>query len=402
MNAARLSSESRGRLWWQLAQLSCPRNGSSDRESESHIPFVKAQLAILHRVARATVDSYRAAASEEDIKLYHRYVRKIFSNNRVSLTALNIKSLQCAYLFSLMTKHIPNPEKRRYGAYIEDSLWTYLSEVRWTSYDAVLQRCIDHEPDEEEYDLKWLLIEDEFGGDETWCIPSLKNKAIIVLLGELSLYELVWSLAQDVYFIGLIPGLGYADGAMMHPVSFLTHDLDHMHDRLLLCQEEKGGRGAEINARTLHFLGFLAARDAAVQQTCLMFLFLYMHHEIECKEAILLQDVIAADSGPFRPGGEEDELIYLPDRFLRQNDFHGFLPAALKEGATAETVIEWLRGEWLIFTETWNTCFAAGPVAAAPRRRTSSDRRSRYRAATLRNANALARRRRTRRTSVKK
>ena len=393
MNAARLSSETRGRLWWQLAQLSCPRD-----KSKSHIPFVKAQLVLLHRVARATVDSYSELAEPDSIRRYHTIVHKIFRNKQVSLTALNIKSLQCAYLFSLMTKHIPNPEKRRYGAYIEDSLWTYLSKIRWTSYDAVLRLCAEHEPDEEEYDLKWLIVEDEF--DDGSCIPSLKGKAIIVLLGELSLYELVWSLAQDVYFIGLIPGLGFADGAIMHPLSFLVHDLDHMHDRLRLCQEEKGGRGAEINARVLHFLGFLADRDVAVQQTCLMFLFLYMHHEIECKETILLQDVIAADSGPFRPGGEEDELSYLPDRFLRQNDFAGFLPP-LPSSKDVAAVIEWLRGEWLIFTEAWNACFALGPVAAAPRRRTSSERRSRYLAATLRNANAWNRRR-TRRTTVKK
>jgi hypothetical protein len=146
-----------------------------------------------------------------------------------------------------------------------------------------------------------------------------------------------------------------------------------------------------VNARVVHFLAFLAERDSAVQQTCLMFLFLYMHHEIECKEAILLQDVIAADSGPFRPGGEEDELIYLPDRFLRQNDLHGFLPLSLKDADTA-AVIEWLRGEWFIFTATWNTCFAAGPVVPHERRRTSSERRSRYRAATLRNATAWTKR----------
>ena len=380
-----VSAESRGRLWWQLAQLSCPKEGQSGSD---HISFVKAQLKLLHDTARATVDSYTGSASAEDIKLYHRYVRKIFSDRRVSFTALNIKSLQCAYLFSLMTKHIPNPEKRRYGAYIEDNLWTYLSEIRWTSYDAVLQLCADFEPDEEEYDLKWLLVEDELGGDESWCVPSFKNKAVIVLLGELTLYELVWSLAQDVYFVGLIPGLGFADGALMHPVSFLAHDLDHMHDRLRLCEEDRLRR-SEVNARVVHFLAFLDERDGAVQQTCLMFLFLYMHHEIECKEAILLQDVIAADSGPFRPGGEEDELIYLPDRFLRQNDFHGFLPASLKD---RDSVIEWLRGEWFIFTETWNTCFSLGPAAVAPRRRTSSDRRNRYRAATLRNANAWNRR----------
>ena len=381
MSAA--ASESRDRLWWQLAQLSCPRG-----ELDSHIPFVKAQLAILHKTARDTVESYIGSASDEEIKTYHRYVNKIFRSKHVSFTALNIKSLQCAYLFSLLTKHIPNPEKRRYGAYIQDNLWDYLKEIDWLSYDAVLRLCTDFEPDDEEYDLRWLLIEDELGGDESWCIPSFKNKAVIVLLGELTLYELVWSLAHDVYFVGLVPGLAYADGALMHPVSFLAHDLDHMHDRLFLCKEEKAGREAQINARVVHFLAFLDA-NAAFQQTCLMFLFLYLHHEIECKEAILLQDVIAADSGIFRPEAVEDELIYLPGRFLGEHDLHGFLPAELQvTGLTEAQVVDWLRGEWATFTATWNACFAAGPVVPHERRRTSSGRRARYRAATLRNATA--------------
>jgi len=396
------ASESRGRLWWQLAQLTCPRKGAS-----SHILFIKAQLKLLHDTAHATVDSYIGSASEEEIKTYHRHVNKIFRNRSrsVSFTALNIKSLQCAYLFSLMTKHIPNPEKRRYGAYIEDNLWTYLKGIDWLSYDAVLQLCTDFEPEDEEYDLKWLLVEDEFGGDGgSWCIPSFKNKAVIVLLGELTLYELVWSLAHDVYFVGLVPGLAYADGALMHPVSFLAHDLDHMHDRLFLCKEEKAGREAEINARVVHFLAFLDVdANAAVRQTCLMFLFLYMHHEIECKEAILLQDVIAADSGIFRPESVEDELIYLPGRFLGHHDLHGFLPAELQvAGITEAAVIDWLRGEWTTFTATWNACFAGGPVVPHERRRTSSERRSRYRAATLRNATAWTRRLRSRRRTLKK
>jgi hypothetical protein len=243
------------------------------------------------------------------------------------------------------------------------------------------------------------VIEDEF--DAGSCIPSLKNKAVIVLLGELTLYELVWSLAQDVYFIGLIPGLGFADGALMHPVSFLAHDLDHMHDRLFLCEEDVRRR-AEVNARVLHFLAVIATKTAAIQQTCMMFLFLYMHHEIECKESILLEDTLLPTSGPFRPEGARDEYVYLPDRFLRQNDLQGFLPAELRMTST-DRVFAWLRTEWRIFIEEWNACFA-GPVVAHERRRTSSERRSRYRAATLRNAtmwNAMQKRRTTRRTTRK-
>lgn len=391
-----LSTETRGRLWWQLAQMSCPIS-----VAESHIPFIKSQLSLLYRVAQRTIDSYKGAAEIGEIRRYHNLVHKIFRRKETSFTALNVKSLQCAFLFSLMTRHIPNPGRRAYGDFIFDRLWDYLYRIDWSNYDAVLRLISNHEPDEEEYDLKCLVIEDEF--DDGSCIPSLKNKAVIVLLGELSLYELVWSLAQDVYFIGLIPGLGFADGTLMHPVSFLGHDLDHMHDRLHLCAADKGGREAEINARVNHFLAFIANRDAAIQASCMMFLFLYMHHEIECKESILLEDRLRPNSGMFRPEGAKDEYIYLPDRFLRQNDLIGFLPEALRSpDTTTPRVFAWLRSEWRIFIGQWNACFDGAPnadavaVAAPPPIRSSSARR--YRATTLRNAeawNALQKRRRT-------
>jgi hypothetical protein len=354
-------------------------------EVNSHIPFVKSQLKLLYEVARQTVDSYRGAATDEEIKKYHRYVRKIFTNKRVSFTALNIKSLQCTYLFSLMTKHIPNPDMKPYGDRIREIFYDYLSDIDWTSYDAVLDMILEHEPEEEEADLKWLLIEDEFGGDESYCIPSLKNKAIIVLLGELTLHELVWSLAHDVYFIGLIPKITYADGALMSPISFLVHDLDHMHDRLLLCQADKAGRTDMINARVNRFLNFLADKDPAIQQSCLMFVFLYMHHEIECRESILLENSFIPDSGIFRADAGIDETTFLPARFLAPTDLGGFLPAELQVGATVESVMAWLQSQWLIFIENWAACFTEGSVPPVVKNRPSSDR---YRAATLRNAAA--------------
>jgi len=113
-----------------------------------------------------------------------------------------------------------------------------------------------------------------------------------------------------------------------------------------------------------------------------MFVFLYMHHEIECRESILLEDSFTPDSGIFRPGAGVDETMFLPTRFLAGTDLGGFLPADLQVGATVESVMVWLQSQWLIFIEVWAACFAGAAVAAAVPKSSSS----RYRAATLRNA----------------
>ena len=83
-NGVTLSSERRGRLWWQLQQTVCP-TGIAD----SHIPFVQAQLVLLEKTVRRRVASFDSGAAATAAALKH--VESIFSNRTVSFTSLNIK-----------------------------------------------------------------------------------------------------------------------------------------------------------------------------------------------------------------------------------------------------------------------------------------------------------------------
>jgi hypothetical protein len=69
---------------------------------------------------------------------YQTYLENIFSDRTVSFTSLNIKSLQCAMLFTILTIHIPNPDKYNYGELIDDEIYFRLKDKKWDTYEPVL------------------------------------------------------------------------------------------------------------------------------------------------------------------------------------------------------------------------------------------------------------------------
>jgi hypothetical protein len=258
-NDNKLTPEARGRLWWQLEQMTCPV-----READSHIPFVKSQLQLLYKTAVRTVESYRGKATEAQMATYQTHLDNIFRDRTVSFTSLNIKSLQCAMLFTILTIHIPNPDTNSYRRYIIDDIYFPLHAIKWDTYEPVLAFIKSKEM---RY-LDWLVIDET----ESPCIPDLKNKAIVVLLGEMTLYELISSMTNDIYFCGLITSIANIDGREGGtPLGFLDHDLGHMADRFLFSRPEQIH---QTNENVKQFLHFLNNTSEHIRNTCLMWVFL--------------------------------------------------------------------------------------------------------------------------------
>ena len=176
----KLKSDTRRRLMWQLNQMTCPI-----REINSHLPFIKAQLKLLEDTALMTVESYRSSPTA-DMDKYETHLKNIFSDDNVSFTSLNIKSAQCAILFTKMIHDTATGDEKRKlrESDIDDGLYEFYKKAGWDTYDVFLKLTDDH------MDLPFTVFTDEDGH----CIPNCKNKAIIVLLGEMTLFELLWSL----------------------------------------------------------------------------------------------------------------------------------------------------------------------------------------------------------------
>lgn len=363
----KLTKEARGRLMWQLNQMTCPT-----RTADSHIPFVKAQLKLLRDVASKTVTFYDGKVPEASTALYRIHLKNIFSDDKVSITSLNIKSVQCAILFTKIFRDTASPETtlQLLESGLDDKLFEFYSEKDWDTYAKFLTLTDDH------MELPNTVFTDEDGH----CIPNCKNKAIIVLLGEMTLFELLWSLSNDLYFVGLPAQIQFADGNLHTPTTFLEHDLGHMAARLENRSEDL--RDQE-NANVKKCLLYINDKSKEIQDAVLVFLFLYMHLEVQGdNEALLVPHTVT--SGIFRPTNPHkyyrEEVIR---RLKSRSDLGGFLP----EGhAVTDAALEaWLRGQWAIFVEHWNASLrekAREIENVGP----SSNTRARYLAKTARNA----------------
>ena len=354
---------------WQLKQMTCPV-----REINSHLPFIKAQLKLLEDTARMTVESYRPRVPEALMKTYETHVTNIFKDTTVSFTSLNIKSAQCAILFTKMFHDTATGDEKRKlrESDIDDGLYKFYKKAGWDTYDVFLKLTDDH------MDLPYTVFTDEDGH----CIPNCKNKAIIVLLGEMTLFELLWSLSNDLYFVGLPTQTQYADGRFFIPTTFLEHDLAHITARLDTVPE---GVREEENRNVKKCLLYINDKSKEIQDAVLLFLFLFMHLEVQ-GDLTVLRVPHTATSGIFRRDDHPHSRFYKGDiirRLKSRSDLGGFLP----EGhATTDAALEaWLRSQWLIFIEHWNASLRT-EAAEALNIEYPNANRIRYLEKTLKNA----------------
>ena len=388
-----LSSETRGRLWWQLNQMTCP-----SREADTHIPFVKAQLNLLYKTAVKTIESYKDKATPEQMATYQEHLRTIFTGVQVSFTSLNNTSVKCAMLFTkMLVDHPPDGVNA-------DALLVYFGDYWKANWDKPESTPLN------QMQLRGLVFHDEDHG----CIPNCKNKGIIVLLGEMTLYELIWSYANDLYFIGLPTGVAYADGTLETPLSFLEHDIEHMQNRADIDAEvfshpsfvpefkreeliRRKDRAKE-NKNILKCLQYIRDKPKHIQDAVFLFLFLFVHEQnsqegldgpvsMELFQVGLLQSISYRLQNPRDMGG------FLPRDFEKPDD-KDELDAAVKT---------WVKAQLVIFVDTWNASLASDAVAI--NERPNANTLARYDERTKANAaewNARGGRRTKRRKSARR
>lgn len=390
---AALTREARGRLWWQLNQMTCPI-----READSHVPFIKAQLNLLYNTTVRTIESYRGKATEAQLAAYQDHLRTIFRGAVPSFTCLNDRSVKCAMLFTKMIKET-TPEDE-YSNYEEErgSYWT-------EGWDAPESSPLG------EPKLRGLVFQDEHPG----CIPSCKNKGIVVLLGEMTLYELIWSYANDLYFIGMPTTVQSADGHPYTPLKFIEHDCEHMEDRSDIEEvmsdpsfpnefkrdelKRRKQRAIE-NGNVLKCLQYIRTQPKAVEDAVMLFLFLIVHEQFFESSGAL--------EGPLSVERLTKREIPI-FRLLDLQDMGGFVKASFnrpdsKYDAASKAEIDawwadpdsndagredlvsgWCWDQWLLFVEAWNASLLSGGIPNEPQ---NANTVARYDARTKTNAAA--------------
>lgn len=342
--------------WWRCNEL------AKCSESGTPIPLVKSHLHSLRTMAESAVSSFRTR-NPGKFPLCETHLSNIFKDRDArtfTISSLNIKSLQCSVLFTLMSEEgVQN---------FEDSHTLFNSIISTDSWDT-FQGMLDILPDLRTYstDPTDLIIESELHSGGSSCCPNLENKAIVVPLGEMSLEEIIRSMADNIYLIGLSTTSGFADGLFMDPFTFLIHDLAHRWYRL-----RNFGSTRETNHNIQVFLDRLFNDDIGESNVhaCLVWLFLIIH-----EPTFPLKQELFFLSGPI----DEEKLQYVKDlkvspkwsetpidiydfllySFSNMNNRGTLLPKELQDELTTSASVrssikEWLRSSWLIFVEVWN------------------------------------------------
>jgi hypothetical protein len=358
--AALFSADERDYYWWRCTELSCPVRGGAP----AYVPLLKVHLKVLFEKANATIEASEIApALKVDCR---KKLSSIFRDKTVTLTSLNVKSLQCAALFTEileMQGKVPDPNFTEYRGGPDPKV-IYKEAKRDPRGFYTFEGCKAFIIASRAYDD--LIIDEETGG--AVCCPNLRNKIVCVLLGELTVEEIVRTYADHIYICGLTFDKAYADGFLYTPLEFLHHDVVHASNR-------RSGRGtaSDIGYRRLKtFVNYLdTPNDLTPEQSkaCWFMLFMLTHEvgsEYLMDSARLSQIV-----------GEGYAYNWILERWKNPNDLGGLLMwyLGIDEGALTampnEEILPRLRAAGDILSEKWNALFAEGGPAggvAAPAR----------------------------------
>lgn len=345
---ALFSPEERDYYWWRCQELTCPRRG----EAPAYLPLLKVHLKVLFEKAAEALERVGglSAAQQEQ---YRAKLASIFRDKTVNLTSLNIKSLQCAALFTEILElqgKLPDPTFSKYRGgkgpidlykeikkkpsvlYTFEGMKGFLKSIReWTDF----------------------LNDEEEGG--ALCCPNLRNKNVCVLLGELTVEEIVRTFSKHIYICGLTFDMAYADGFHYPPLLFLHHDYVHASNRRRQIYEVDpiGYRRLE---QFVEYLDGPNPLNAKEKNACFLILFMTSHESGREEPYAKL---------PLTQLVGEGYVAWDGPRWRNKNDLGGLLVWYMGEGSADSvmaapdgTIHSVLEEAGAILSEKWNAFFA--------------------------------------------
>ncbi len=226
-----LTGEARAAYLWRCNEVICKKPAKEEFEKG-----ISDNLSILYEVIKRVIESDKIPCSLKKKSL--DYLERIKSEViQYSIKNMNLKSLQCVILVTLLIM-----EKNNYSD--EVLMKSYPPEYKimdifeqlflsnnWLDLKKIEEICM------EEYYLRKILKKFKrptFQQIARNQIPesieyekNMENVRICVLLGELSLEEILDSEFNLVHLIGITTEMEWADGRYYTPFEFFHHDLVH-------------------------------------------------------------------------------------------------------------------------------------------------------------------------------
>lgn len=199
----------------------------------------------LHALTKSKLDQLDDAMYEELFQVYRKDKEDEMGEDEMSEDEMDEDEI-----ISLLKKSVKKDVKNRSTFYTV--VFDELLKCNWTNYFELKKHII-----------KTPLLHRRFSpliysdnGKEYRFLPPKKNTNIFlaVILGEMTLSELLTATANQIYFIGVVLEDTNADGYRYNPFLFFYHDIDHakgdVTDRLLLSLNQKQA----LNKKMIRFI----------------------------------------------------------------------------------------------------------------------------------------------------
>lgn len=248
----------------------------------------------------------------------------------LSQEMLNVKSLQCVIIMTEICRAKMDPEKflSEYPIPRIKNDYNKIMNIPYENYDILISliKTIDN--------IKSLL----------------DPKYILVLLGEMSLLEIVSTYANRQYLIGITTDMAYADGFHFSPLEFVHHDVVHAENR----EYGFGNYGPDLE-RLKSFTDYLEKLPSEEDIYKISLALFMITHEIYRNEYILMRPEIPDDfnfTGFSKP-------VYLDDIAYWKNEkaFGGLLTEEMRTKGTKEEIFGFLDECFILLKDTWNAYF---------------------------------------------
>jgi len=315
----------------------CEQMYCDSTEIVNYKKIIAMNIDSLYQVTAKVVEYYKTKLPLVYAKMKGKLANIILKDiSYVTLPMLNIISLQCVILFTELVK-ITNPiESTMFSPddFIKKLYNDLTKDDNWEIYEVIEEKVKQNNY------LKNLVTE--------VCCPNLKKARILVILGELSIEEILKSLSDEIYFIGIVTKLTWADGAKLTPFEFMMHDLSHATIR-----SHNTYNNIYEKQFIFHIIKNKDIYGKKMDQMCII-LFLIMHETpFTITDKKILNDNIPESSMKFTDYILSEEVNWKNKYF-----YGGLLPKEIFENPDFNTTVKYIKDSFEILKIEWEKFFS--------------------------------------------
>jgi hypothetical protein len=361
-----LNAATRAAYFWRCQQIYCSKAANATFSDN-----IRQNMGIVFDATQKVLDDAAIDAASK-AALNAKLARIKGEDKGATLTTLNIKTLQCVILMTEICR-LTNPGNSTMAKYpvpsIKEEYAVLVFRGLWDDYDHIYNLIKNGGSPQRPGSLRTYktLIGKSYPAMD-YCCPDLSGARILVLLGEMTLLELVDTMADNIYLIGVTTEIEWADGNKYTPFEFVHHDLIHAANR------EYGFGNYRMDMLPLEraFIDHVKANPGTYDLDKLMIpMFLLMHEKPRGEGFLTRAHIYELDYRSIK-----DSFVGDLENWHNPNFYGGLLPAEVREGSGEgsdeerkrkrdEGIIAYLNECFAYLKDSWNSFHAAAAAAAA-------------------------------------